>query len=224
MGPSGTISRMQDLNPDTVAQIIATVAIGVIAVGGSIGGAILGAREGARATLEATKTLSLETEKQKRASVRLLLHVEIDYNLKNLQALRDQLMRPARSAPENEDGTAGEPEPISREGYARRLVFETMPVWARQAWDGMTELLSPALSREEIVQANHIYGQLETISGIRDQLAAMANEKPHMEDFFGTGPKSVHPVTFHNYAPGLAADVDKIITDLLNRGNPIAEA
>ena len=56
-------------------------------------------------------------------------------------------------------------------------------------------------------------------------LTVMANEKPHMEDFGpSVGPRSVQPTTFFYYAPGLASNGDKIITDLLERGNPIAEA
>jgi hypothetical protein len=56
-------------------------------------------------------------------------------------------------------------------------------------------------------------------------LTVMANEKPHMKDFGpSVGPRSVQPTTFFYYAPGLASDVDKIITNLLERGNPIPEA
>ena len=96
-------------------------------------------------------------------------------------------------------------------------------MWARQAWDGMTELLVPALNREEIERANQFYGQLETISGIRDQLMPMVNEKPHMQDPFGTGPHSTEPVTFTNYGPGLVANADRIMAEVIERGNPIAE-
>jgi len=53
----------------------------------------------------------------------------------------------------------------------------------------------------------------------------MANEKPRLKDFGpSVGPRIVQPTTFFYYAPGLASAVDKIITDLLERGNPIAEA
>jgi hypothetical protein len=56
-------------------------------------------------------------------------------------------------------------------------------------------------------------------------LTVMANEKPHIEDFGpSVGPSSVRPTTFFYYATGLASDVNKIITDLLERGNPTAEA
>ena len=56
-------------------------------------------------------------------------------------------------------------------------------------------------------------------------LTVMANEKPQMKDFGpSVGPRIVQPTTFFYYAPGLASAVDKIITDLLERGNPIAEA
>jgi hypothetical protein len=53
--PSGTIQGMLNLNPETVAQIIANVAIAVIAVVGSILGAIRGAEVGATATRAATQ-------------------------------------------------------------------------------------------------------------------------------------------------------------------------
>ena len=88
----------------------------------------------------------------------------------------------------------------------------------------MTALLSPALDGKEIERVNHFYGQLETISGIRDQLAVMLDEKPHTEHHFLSEPRTVQPTTFYRHGPGLAAEVDRIIRDLLDRGNPIAEA
>ena len=62
-----------------------------------------------------------------------------------------------------------------------------MPAWTREAWESMTSLLSPALDPQEIERANHFYGQLQTILGIREQLTVMLNEKPHMEDHLARG-------------------------------------
>ena len=222
--PSGTIHDMLNLSPDTVAQII----IGVIAVAGSIGGAILGAREGARASLEATQAHSQETEKRQRASVRLLLRVEIDQNLANLGDLRAKLI--AAGTPQSDDagddaGDEEEKPKFSWGSYARAFVRGVMPAWTRQVWESMTALLSPALDAKEIERVNHFYGQLETINGIRDQLTVMLDEKPHTEHhIIRSDPRTVRPTTFYNHGPGLAAEDDRIIADLLDRGNPIAEA
>jgi hypothetical protein len=214
---------MPDISPDTAAQIIATVVIGVIAVVGSIGGAILGAREGARASLAATKALSQEAEERQRASVRLLMRVEIDQNLANLGELRARLIAAATPESDDEDDVAEKPE-LSGDSYARAFARGVMPAWTRQAWESMTALLSPALDAKEIERVNHFYGQLETIDGIRDQLAVMLNEKPHTQHRVFAEPYTVQPTTFYRYGPGLAAEADRIMADLLDRGNPIAEA
>jgi hypothetical protein len=177
---------MQNLSPDIVAQIIATVVIGVIAVAGSIGDAILGAREGARASLAATKAFAEENEQRQRASVRLRLRLEIDHNLANLRELRTKLI--ATSTPKSRDEDASTEEPkILWDTYARAFVHAAMPAWTREAWESMTSLLSPALDPQEIERSNHFYGQLQTISGIREQLTVMLNEKPHMEDHLARG-------------------------------------
>ena len=52
----------------------------------------------------------------------------------------------------------------------------------------------------------------------------MVNEKPHMEDFLGMGATSVQPVTLDLNGPRLTTKADKIMSDLIERGNPIAEA
>jgi hypothetical protein len=82
----------------------------------------------------------------------------------------------------------------------------------------------PALDAKEIERVNHFYGRLETIDGIRDQLAVMLNEKPHTQHRVFAEPYTVQPTTFYRYGPGLAAEADRIMADLLDRGNPIAEA
>jgi hypothetical protein len=208
---------MPDLSPDTVANIV----IGLIAVGGSILGAILGAREGARASLAATKAFAEENEQRQRDAVRLRLRVEIDHNLASLRTLRDKLI--AKATPKSHDGSVENPK-LSWTSYGQAFVLGVMPAWTRQAWESMMALPAAALEPKEIEQVNHFYGQLETISGIRDQLTPMVNEKPHMEDPFGTGARSVEPMSLYIYGPGLAAQADRIMADLIERGNPIAEA
>ncbi len=201
-----------------------TVVAAIIAVVGSIIGAMLGAREGAKATLQATAAFSRQREEHERASVRLLLRLEIDHNLASLRDLRSEIFT---AAIRNPSGEAGDPEnaTLTWDYYARALARVAMPAWTRQAWDSMTALLSPALHPKEIERANHLYGQLETISGIRAQITAMANERPYMVEtgIPGFGLRSVDPMTFYEYAPGLASEVDRIILALLASGNPIAE-
>lgn len=212
------------MQPDTQAQIVANVIIGLIAVGGSILGAILGAREGARASLAATKAFAEENELRQRASVRLRLRLEIDHNLANLATLQAALRAAGSSDTGDEEANAEEPE-ISWHSYARELVHTAMPAWTREAWESLTLVIAPALDATEIEQANHFYGQLETISGIREQLTVMENEKPYLYDWgFGQGPRSIEPMTFHDYGPGLALRVDEIISTLRAAGNPIVDA
>jgi hypothetical protein len=200
---------MLNLSQDTVAHIIANFVIVIVAIVGSRRAAIDGAQEGARATLAATKAFAEEQEQRQRASVRLRLRVEIDHNLANLRAIRDKL-----------NATATPNSTL----YAQAFVHGVMPAWTRQAWESMTALPAPALEPTEIEHVNHFYGQLETLSGIREQLTPMVNEKPHMEDFFGRGATSVQPVTLDLNGPRLTTKADKIMSDLIERGNPIAEA
>jgi hypothetical protein len=218
---------MPDLSADTVANVV----IGLIAVAGSIGGAILGAREGARASLAATKAFAEENEQRQRASVRLRLRLEIDHNLASLRELRTKLIaaatpKPSKEEENSEDEENAEEPKLSWDSYGRAFVHGSMPAWTREAWESVTAFLSPALDPKEIEHANHFYGQLETISGIREQLTVMLNEKPHIEDWgvLIGGQRTVDPMTFFNHGPRLASEVDTIMTDLIDRGNPIAEA
>jgi hypothetical protein len=208
----------------TAIDVVAVLAAAGIAVWGSIRGAREGAKQGAEATRAVTQALAQESEKRQRASVRLLLRLEIDHNLASLRDLRSELYTAAIRTPR---GEAGDPEnpTVTWDYYARALVIVAMPAWTRQAWESMTALLSPALDPKEIEQANIFYGHLETISVIRDQLTVMASEKPHMEDWgIGRGARSVRPTTFFEHSPGLARDFDNIVVALLATGNPISEA
>jgi hypothetical protein len=223
---------MLNLSPDTVEQIIATVAIGIIAVVGSIRGAIRGAEVGAEATRAATQqaidaqlTASQAIEVQQRNAVRLLLRLEIDHNLANLSTLwadvtRDEVYDDSDD-PEQQRKAMGQ-------NRASALLRVPMPVWTRSAWDGLIPLLPLALARSEIAEASTVYGQLDTISAIRSQLAEMAAEQPWQEvvqsDVYGPRTRTIHPQTFSDNAPDLWGRIEEVVDQLLTHGNPIAEA
>jgi hypothetical protein len=101
---------MPSLSPDTVAQIIATVAIGIIAVVGSIRGAIRGAEVGAAATRDATRQAiaaqQQEMQEQRRHENRVViwaLATECRFNAITLRQEREykpdpRLMVPLRQS------------------------------------------------------------------------------------------------------------------------------
>lgn len=223
---------MDAISADAKAQVIATVIIGFIAVWGSIRGAIRGAEVGAKATRDATKQAidaqrkaAQEEEQEERSAVRLLLSLEIDHNLDTLRTLWDELTRePPRNYSSDPDKQRRQ---VARD---RAHAFLASPplVWSRKAWDGLTPQLPHSLSRVEIEQANLIFSGLDTISGIRAQLAAMDAEQPRQE--VNDSPiqhrpvyHTVYPQSFNNNAPFLWERIEAIVEQLLSDGNPIAE-
>jgi hypothetical protein len=214
----------------TAVNAIAVLAAAGRAVWGSIRGAREGAKRGAEASLAATKAFTEEQEQRECASVRLRLRLEIDHNLGSLRELQSKLIaaatpKPSKDEENSEDEEYAEEPKLSWDTYGRAFVHGSMPAWTREAWESVTAFLSPALEPKEIEHANRFYGQLETISGIREQLTGMLNEKPHIEDWGSLmgGPRTIDPMTYHYQGPRLASEVNKIMTDLLDRGNPIAE-
>jgi hypothetical protein len=203
---------MPNFSPDTVAQIIATVVIGIIAVVGSIRGAIRGAEVGAAATravtqqaIDAERAAGQATEEQQRNSVRLLLSLEIDHNLDSLRTFWAEVTR--EELRNYSDDSDEQRRAVARD-RARALLGAPVPVWAREAWNGLTPLLPLALSRTEIERANGVYSRLDTISAIRAQLAEMAAEMPYKEvwdSLLESRPQyyTVHPYRFRNNAPDL---------------------
>ena len=101
-----------------------------------------------------------------------------------------------------------------------------MPVWSRQAWDGLTALLPLAISYEEIERTNRFYGHLESISVVRNQLGALAAWQPGQEPWYGPGEDLqgiLLPLGFYVNAPKLWSHVGQIVNELIARGNPISE-
>jgi hypothetical protein len=202
---------MPNLSPDTVAQIIATIGIGIVAVVGSLIAARLGAREGARASLAATKAFAEEQEERQRAAVRLLLSLEIEANLARVQAFWSDIWSIA--LPEdirNEEG----PE-WKRQSFSRRV------------WNGQTSVLGSAISAEEIRRTNRIYGQLDTLSGIQARLVEMDTEQARHTTTgirrLGEEGALMAAVTFNEVAPSLWVETEEIVAGLLANGNPISE-
>lgn len=125
---------MAGLSADTIAQIIASSVIGLIAVIGSIGGAILGAKQGAEATLTATKQsidadkeAATEAEQRQARAVRLMLSSEIDANLAAVRTswqfvLARDGSNEAQDADDQDDEPTPKPRPLDKYDLARRVV------------------------------------------------------------------------------------------------------
>jgi hypothetical protein len=218
---------MPNLSPDTVAQIIATIGIGIVAVVGSLIAARLGAREGALASLAATKAFAEEQEERQRAAVRLLLSLEIEANLARVQAFWSDIWSIA--LPEdirNEEDPEWKRQ--SEQRFRARLVARS-PVLAfsRRVWNGQTSVLGSAISAEEIRRTNRIYGQLDTLSGIQARLVEMDTEQARHTTTgirrLGEEGALMAAVTFNEVAPSLWVETEEIVAGLLANGNPISE-
>lgn len=218
----------------TIANVVTVIVAALIAVWGSIRGAERGAKQGAEATREATtltlraqQAAVLENERRQSKAVRLLLRLEFAHNLQTLETLWADITR--RRLPDDLNRINNPAQQRAEIGRfrARVLIYSQEPKWSRVAWEGLTPQLPMALSVAEIEAANRVYGHLEAISTLREQLSELQSEQPFQEIFvdqFGQEHHQMHyPQNFYLSAPRLWGRIEEIVNQLHETGNPIAE-
>jgi hypothetical protein len=188
---------------------------------------LIGVWVGFRLSEHSTRDREERAENKQTASGRLLLSIEIDYNLRQLRSLWTDISE--IETPENlrKISDSGRRVHEERKFRAKRFVGVTMPVWNRRVWEAQTPLLASALSTGEIEKISQLYGQLDTLVSVRASLAEMAAEQPRQEvwSFPGRDPTyhTVYPHRLDDNAPALWAKGEQIVNGLLSNGNPLSK-
>jgi len=160
-------------------------------------------------------------EKRKRQeeeqSVRTLLAIEIDYDLKLLHEFWQELKQADK--PE-------EDEKLREIRLARELAQSPLPSWTHRMWEGQVAYIASALNEHQIREVNAFHRRLESIAGIQRTLSdLLAEQHAYSRTTNGTldrygllGP----PRPFDDRAPALWSQCRRTVGETLQRGNPLA--
>jgi len=165
----------------------------------------------------ATRLRENRTERKEARAVRTLLSLEIDQNIALLKEWWGEVTE-ADSPEEDPDHY--------RRVVANRLIELPLPSWSHKMWESQTLLLPVALKREEIMQVYDIHSGLDRLAAIRSALVAAQREQ--QEDWRSargeSGGASLLGLSlrFYHIAPQLWPECERIVNELLAKGNPLA--
>jgi hypothetical protein len=157
-----------------------------------------------------------QSEERQRHSVRTILSLEVEENLRLLWFYWGTV----KKLPDGADGDA-----ITR---SRRLSQVPMPGWSHRAWESLVGSLAVALSAQEIRYVHIHHSRLDQITAIRAQLSDFAEKQEaklsSLEGIRGrveSMADSSRP--FDRNAAELWASCERTVGELYKRGNPLPE-
>ena len=179
-------------------------------------GVLLGTALGFGLNEYAGRKQEARTEKMQVRSVRTIVSLEIEENLRLLW----QFWRSVEALPDEADRDAM--------NFSRRLIQVPLPGWSHGAWESQLSSLAAALTAREIRQVHVHHNRLERITAIRAQLEAFAatqrDEWMSAPDAGGVV-RSVAGLSrvFDWNAPELWAECERGVEELRETGNPLPE-
>ena len=162
------------------------------------------------------------SEKRQSKSVKTIVKLEMELNL---QMLREFWSRVTQfSEPEVDPDTR-------KRSLARQFFIEVpFPVFKREALESQLPLLAGALHEQEVVRVFQFYDHLSKLKLIESKLTTSMHEQRE-ETRAATAPGSsgglgqvlayYPPMPFDDSAPNLWDECERLVTQLLNEGNPL---
>lgn len=188
-------------------DIVITAIAGLVA---AIVGAVVGAVGGWWLSERSTREREKRSDEKIGRSVRVLLSLEIDRNIRHLRDYWEGA---------NNLANPSEHERSNDLQLARRLTLIAVPIWSREAWTSQLPHVTTALHDDEILAAHNIYRHLDEFAAYGTMLTQLAEqEAQHFEP--GTIiPLGGSPVVSH--APTLVEKMRGLYTEVLTMGNPL---
>jgi len=160
------------------------------------------------------------TEKRQARACRALLSLEIDQNLALLRDWWSEVTDIDSSLLYDPDDHYLLP--------ASRLIELPLPSWSHKMWESQSQFLAIALNHEEIRQLSEIHGGIDTIEAIHSALTgAYAQQQEDLRSVRSKTGSAILPfgltLRFHAAAPQLWTECARVVSELLTRGNPLAE-
>jgi hypothetical protein len=187
----------------------------ISALAGAIVGGIIG--------FISSQITTARENKSRSKSARTLLRLEIDTNLQMLRDLWAKLRQ------------TDTPSKISESDKVKLIQkFIEMPFqpFTRVAFESQLNLLTSALNEQGITQVYQFYSQLSQVERIREDLiilqdmerqeAGAAASRAIANRAIAPGVGYRFPKPFINSAPDTWDECEKLITQLLTKGNPLA--
>ncbi len=182
----------------------------LIALIGTLSGAFFGVR------WKESVINKREEKKEKRQidSVRSLITLEINQNLKSLKELWNKI---------NEDNLDGNNEDIEQDyqkvNLSRKLIQLPLPNWKNVMWEDQTSLLAISLDEGEIKKIYDIYAALDDLKSIYKQLLNLkGDEKEQLRSKYRA---MRGPTIFLVGSPQLWTNFRGTTLKLLKNGNPL---
>ncbi len=174
-------------------------------------GAIIGAASGWLFNELTTRQRERRSEQKLIVTVRTLLSLEIDQNIKHLRDYwedANNLANPSASARSNELQ------------LARRVTRIPVPIWNREAWASQLPHVTTALQDDEIRAVHNIYGHLDQVAANGTMLTQLAEQ----EAWHSGPPGTVQPTgggPFDWNARSLVEKMRGHYNEVLVLGNPL---
>jgi len=168
----------------------------------------------------ATRWREDRTQKRQARACRTLLSLETDQNLALLREWWSEVTDIDSSLPQD-----------PHHHYlvlASRLIELPLPSWSHKMWESQSQFLAIALNHEEIRQLSEIHGGIDTIEAIHSALtAAYTQEQEALRSVRSNTGSAILPfglpLRFTAAAPQLWTECERAVSELLARGNPLAE-
>ena len=199
-----------------MGETILLILVGAI-IGGGLG--IAGTMLGYRLNERNSRRRQEEAEEEQARAIRTLLSVEIE---QNINWLRDFVARVKQV-----DGSSREPGHLD---LARRLTQLPLPGWSHKMWESQLQWVKLALDDRQIGQVHLFHKQLDRITEVRAALARL--ESDEREGLWWTTADSADsgrashavsaPSKLEQSVTALWMEYERVASDLLRRGNPLA--
>ena len=157
-----------------------------------------------------------KSKRRKINSTRTLISLE---NERNIELLKEFWYKLNRTDKDSED--------ISKIDMAHRLIKMPRPSWNDLMWKKQASLLAITFTDKEIIRISSFNNCFEILSSIYSKLVDLdTKDREYNSTFAGSGidlaslPRSKR---FHEEAPGLWDEFEKITLNIIKKGNPLNE-
>lgn len=166
----------------------------------SVIGTLVGAYFGYVLNETAIKKKEEKDERRQIKSVRSLISLEIDQNLKSLEDLWNRVNEDNIKEKDNENLNST----YIKINLSRKLIGFPLPNWKHKMWEDQTALLAISLSEEKIKKIYNIHSSLDDLKSIHNKLLNLRyEEKEQLDNKF----YALRPTTSFLRAPEFWTDL-----------------
>ena len=160
-----------------------------------------------------------QNERKQATSVRTLINLEVDLNLRSLLEFWSNV---------NQIEKKDEDIELHKQKLARRFIDLPLPEFQTRSFERQLHLIAASLNEQEVTQLFQFYDRLSRIETLREKLALFAREQKAEWDLASGGSNMV-PIgrsfgmahKFSTNASSLWDESESLIAQLIAKGNPL---